>query len=127
MTPIETAAASVALLAVGLTALSLWVSRLRLRYRVSFGDGGHRDLQAAVRAHGNTLEQGLLFGMLALAYAALQAAQAPWLAACAVTFGMARLMYVGGLFGRWLALRQVAHLLTVAMQLVLVGLIGRAL
>ena len=60
------AASILALLALLLTALSLNVSRLRMRHRVSFGDGGHRDLMVAVRAHGNALEQSLLFGLLLL-------------------------------------------------------------
>ena len=55
MHPHHITAASLAVLAVLLTALSLRISALRLRYRTSFGDGGHKDLLLAIRAHGNTL------------------------------------------------------------------------
>lgn len=36
--------------------LSLNVSRVRGKYQVWRGDGGHADLQAAIRAHGNNVE-----------------------------------------------------------------------
>lgn len=127
MTPVEIAAASLLWMALWLTALSLWVSRLRLHHRVSMGDGGHRDLLAASRAHGNTLEQTTLYGLLALAYAALPASSGSGLAGCALAFGAARLLHAVGIFGRRLLLRQVAHVLTLAVQLVLAGLIGWAL
>jgi uncharacterized protein len=108
MTALHAVAATLALLALGLTLLSLNVSRLRLKHRVSFGDGGHKDLLLAVRAHGNTLEQALLYAPLALAHALLAA----------------------GLFGRQLRLRQLAHLASVAVQgvlaVVLLGLAARA-
>jgi uncharacterized protein len=55
-----------AALALILTGLSLHISRLRIRYRVSFGDGGHKDLQVAIRAHGNALEQSVLLILLML-------------------------------------------------------------
>lgn len=57
---------SAALAAVLLTGLSLNVSRLRMRHRISLGSGGHKALQLAVRAHGNALEQSLLFFLLLL-------------------------------------------------------------
>lgn len=36
--------------------LSINVSRVRGKYQVWRGDGGHADLQAAIRAHGNNVE-----------------------------------------------------------------------
>jgi uncharacterized membrane protein YecN with MAPEG domain len=42
-----------ALLAVG---LAMNVSRLRGKYKLTRGDGGHTDLQGAIRAHGNNSE-----------------------------------------------------------------------
>ena len=100
MKPVEIVAISLAFLAIWLTVLSVRVSQLRLCHRVSFGDGGHRDLLAAMRAHGNTLEQTALYGLLALGCAALPAASTEGLLVCALTFGVARVLHAAGIFGR---------------------------
>jgi uncharacterized membrane protein YecN with MAPEG domain len=123
----EIVAASLAALALLLTALSLQVSRLRLRHRVSFGDGGHKDLLVATRAHGNALEQCLLYAVLALAAAALPGVGPASLAACAAAFVAARVLHVAGLFGRRLLLRQLAHATSTLVHLALAGLIALAL
>ena len=127
MTALHAVAATLALLALGLTLLSLNVSRLRLKHRVSFGDGGHKDLLLAVRAHGNTLEQALLYAPLALAHALLAPAATALALGCGATFVVARVLHAAGLFGRQLRLRQLAHLASVAVQgvlaVVLLGLV----
>lgn len=105
-------------------ALSLNVSRLRLRYRISFGDGGHRDLLVASRVHGNALEQSLLFLALLAAAEHLSNAPATLLQMLIGGFIAARLMHAVGSFGRHLRLRQLGHLASVAQQLVLVAVIA---
>lgn len=105
----------VALLLV-LTVLSLRVSQLRLRYRVSHGDGGHKDLLVAVRAHGNGLEQGLLYAVLLLAHTQLQPGPDVWVLAANAGFVVARVVQPLALFTRRLRLRQLAHLASVALQ-----------
>jgi uncharacterized membrane protein YecN with MAPEG domain len=121
----HTAAASLAVLALLITGLSVHVSRLRLRHRISFGDGGQKDLLLAIRAHGNTLEQSMLYAMLALGYGALPAASATVLGACAVAFVGARVVHATALFGRRLRLRQAAHVVSIVVHLVLAAAIGR--
>ena len=116
-----------AVLAILLTGLSLQVSRLRIRHRQSFGDGGHKDLMLAMRAHGNTLEQSLMFGLLMLL---MELTQPAWgaLAAVAALFVMARLMHAVGIFKRLLLLRQIAHVLSMLCQLALaLALLWKAL
>jgi uncharacterized protein len=113
-----------ALLALLCIALSLNVSRLRLQYRVSFGDGGHRDLLVASRAHGNALEQSLLFLALLAAAENWSNAPAALLQVLVGGFIAARVMHAAGLFGRHLRLRQIGHLASVALQLVLVSIIA---
>jgi uncharacterized membrane protein YecN with MAPEG domain len=116
-----------AVLAILLTGLSLQVSRLRIRYRQSFGDGGHKDLMLAIRAHGNTLEQSLLFGLLMLL---MELTQPAWgaLAAVGAVFVVARLMHTLAIFRRLLLLRQIAHVLSVLCQLALaLALLWKAL
>lgn len=53
--PVITAAYA-ALLGLILLALSIRVIQLRARHRVSLGDGGHVDLQRAIRGQGNFVE-----------------------------------------------------------------------
>lgn len=119
--PLHVAAvvASLAVLALLITGLSLRVSQLRLRHRVSFGDGGHKALLMAVRAHGNALEQTTLYGVLALAGLALPAPPAPVLMGGAAVFTLARLVHAAALFGRQLAVRQVAHVASTLVHVVL--------
>jgi len=122
--PFTIAAATLATLALLLTALSLHVSRLRMRHRQTWGDGGHQDLAVAVRTHGNTLEQSLLFGLLVLAQSGGTAATA--LAAVCCTFVLARIVYCTAAFGRRLPWRQAAHALTLLCQLAATLLLVRA-
>ena len=112
------AAHIVALSALLLIGLSLNVSRLRLRYKSSYGDGGHKDLQIAIRAHGNTLEQSLLFAVLLLALEARQGAGVAIIPIIGIGFLAARLIYVVAVFRRVVVLRQVAHVATLVTQLV---------
>lgn len=112
-----TVAHVLALLAILLTALSLNVSRLRLKYKISYGDEGHRDLVVAVRAHGNALEQCLLFAVLMLALdnpSTGEAAQLGWLG---LVFFLARVLHPLAMFQRWLRLRQLAHISSLLAQL----------
>ena len=117
-------ASSIAFLALLLTGLSVHVSRLRLRHRVSFGDGGHKDLLVAMRAHGNALEHTTLFAVLALAAAALPSVSTALMAACCVAMVVARWVHVWAIFARWLPLRQVAHAASTLVHVVLALAIG---
>lgn len=50
--------------------LSLSVVKLRMKHKVSLGDGGHEDLHRAIRAHGNFVETALwgIFMLFLLEY-----------------------------------------------------------
>lgn len=118
------AAASIAVLAILITALSVHVSRLRLRHKVSFGDGGHKDLLVAIRAHGNAMEQTSLFAALSLAAASLPAMPSAVMAGCCGAFVLARLIHPLGMLGRRLGLRQAAHVCSTLVHVVLALAIG---
>lgn len=105
-----------------LIALSLNVSRLRMRYRTSLGDAGHKDLQVAVRAHGNALEQALLFLSLLL-IAELQVVNPVLLAGGSIVFLAARCAHAYGLLTGRLRLRQVGHGATLLVQLLLASVL----
>ena len=109
---------SAALLSLLLIGLSLNVSRLRMRYRVAFGDGGNPALNAAIRANGNSLEQSLLFSLLLYFLETATAPQPAWVIGLAAAFIGLRLLYCGALFGRRLKLRQLSHALTMLVLLV---------
>ena len=123
--PSITAATAVAL-ALWLTALSLNVSRLRLRHKLSYGHGAHKDLEAAVRAHGNTLEQSLLF-LLLLLLTELHWPGAGGLAWLGGAFVVSRVLYGMAVFSRRLPLRQLSHVVSLVLQLALVATLSMAL
>lgn len=112
--PITSVTASV--LALVLAALSINISRLRIRYKVSFGFAQHKDLEVAIRAHGNTLEQALVFLPLLL-LAEMQQPALPWLGGMGLAFVCTRLAHSAAVFSRQLRLRQLAHTVTVVLQL----------
>lgn len=104
--------------ALALVALSLNVSRLRMQHRVSLGDAGHKDLQVAVRAHGNALEQACLF-LLLLLIAELQSRAPAVLVGASLAFLAARCAHAFGLMAGHLRLRQAGHVVTLLAQLTL--------
>ncbi|WJN57892.1 MAPEG family protein [Pseudomonas sp. SO81] len=106
-----------AILALLLIGLSLNISRLRMRHQVAFGDGGKSDLIKAVRAHGNSLEQSVLFIVLLYLGEATGQIGGPLTAALGFAFIMLRLLYCTGLFARILLLRQASHALTMLVLL----------
>lgn len=116
-----------ALLSLLLIGLSLNVSRLRFRHRVSFGDGGNPALTAAIRAHGNSLEQSLLFILLLYFLEIVTALDAAWVISLASAFIGLRLLYCWALFRRQLRLRQLSHALTMLVSLVTTLLLLRGL
>lgn len=126
MSAAQIVAVSIAILALLVTGLSVRVSILRLRHRVSFGDGGHKDLLVAVRAHGNTLEQSMLYCALALSCIAMPGVPPVTLAGCASVFVTARLLHAAAIFSRQLLLRQAAHVVSVLVHLSLAAAIGWA-
>lgn len=106
-----------AVLALLLIALSVNVSRLRLRYRVSFGDAGNPALTAAIRAHGNSLEQSMLFILLLYFIDTATSLNSAWVLGLGAGFVVLRLTYCWALFSRRLRGRQVSHGLSMLMLL----------
>lgn len=120
----EIVAASIALLALLVTGLSMNVSRLRIRHRVSFGDGGHKDLLVAIRAHGNAIEHLTLYAVLALSAAMLQHTSVAWIELSAAAFIVARCVHALAIFTRRLALRQLAHVASTLVHTTLAAGVG---
>lgn len=119
-----TSAYTAAALTLLLFTLSANVSRLRLAHKVSFGDANIKELTMAVRAHGNTLEQSVLFVVL-LYFVEMYAQLGQGLVlALGSAFVFARVLYCAALFKRILPLRQVSHVLTLLLQAAAAALIA---
>lgn len=101
-----------------LLTLSINISRLRLAHKISFGDGGVKELAMAVRAHGNSLEQSVVFIPLLYLMEAHTNPDPRIVLALGGTFILLRVVYCAALFKRALPIRQMAHALTVLVQLV---------
>ena len=79
-----------------LVVLAALVSRLRRRHHIGLGDGDNRELQRAIRAHGNAVEW-LLPGVLLLLVADLNRAGPLLLHLCGVALIAGRVLHAIGL------------------------------
>lgn len=106
-----------AVLSLLLIALSLNISRLRLAHKISFGDGDIKELTLATRAHGNSIEQSLVFIVLLYFMETAPAANTQIALMLGIAFIVARIVYCMAMFTRHLLVRQIAHVATVGLQL----------
>jgi hypothetical protein len=92
------------------------VSRLRLKLKISVGDGGHKDMLLAIRAHSNGVEQVPIFALIILS---LTLTQTPdiFLAFFVVTFTVARVFHAYGMLCRFFLGRRIGAALTYLLQL----------
>lgn len=65
---IPVTAACAAICGLLILVLAFRVSLLRMRFNVAIGDGGHPDLNRAIRVHANTIEFVPIFVLLSLCY-----------------------------------------------------------
>lgn len=102
--------------------LSAYVSYLRMKLKVSYGDGGEKPLFRAIRAHGNLTEQLPTFALLILG---LSVSSAPenMLAILVSLFTFSRLCHVAGLLMGNRAARQLGAGLSYTSVLVASGLL----
>jgi uncharacterized membrane protein YecN with MAPEG domain len=84
------------LLGVLLLVLAALVSRLRRSRRIGLGDGGDRDLQRAIRVHGNAVEWAVP-ALLLLLVAELNRADPVLLHACGLAIVAGRVLHAIGL------------------------------
>lgn len=106
-----------AVLSLLLIALSLNISRLRLAHKISFGDGGIRELTLATRAHGNSIEQSLIFIVLLYFMETVPVASTQVALMLGIAFIVVRIAYCIAMFTRRLLIRQIAHVATIGLQL----------
>jgi uncharacterized membrane protein YecN with MAPEG domain len=82
-----------------LLALAMNVSRLRIRYKQPYGDGGVRELNQAIRAHANGIEYVPLFALNVLALSMLNFTGG-WLLAIVLGFTAGRVLHAYGMLWR---------------------------
>ena len=108
-----------ALCALLLVFLSTHISVLRVRHKVSIGDGGVNPLMRAIRLHGNTAEHVPIYLLLALVYE-LSAGTSCLLITVSAVFLLSRLLFTWGMLTKtFTRRRQVGALGTYLTQLVL--------
>lgn len=99
-----------------LIALTINVSRLRMKHKVSWGDGGNKDLMKAIRVHSNGTEQVPIYALiiLSLSFTTTTGIVLPILVA---TFTLSRLIHAYGMLCRKPILRRVGAAVTYVSQL----------
>lgn len=105
-----------ALLLLLVTLLAVNVSMLRMRLKISLGDGGDKTMNKAIRAHANALEHSLPF-ILLLLFREQQVGCARGLTAIAITFVVARVLHAAGMLGGPFILRRVGASVTLVLEL----------
>lgn len=91
------------------------VSRLRIKHRVSWGDGNNKDLMKAIRVHANGIEQVPVYGLLILALIFLGTTNII-LAYLVIAFTFSRLVHAYGMLYKNPIARQVGAVITYILQ-----------
>src|SRR5690606_32705613 len=105
------------------TLLAMNVSRLRMKLKIGNGDGGNVEMKKAIRAHMNQLEHVLPFGLVVLALAQMQAAEA-LLAVLVVGFLGGRLLHAYSMLAAQFRFRQLSAGVTYLFELVGCGAVA---
>lgn len=109
-------------------ALTINIGLLRGRKRISLGDNGDAEMQAAVRAHGNLIEFAPL--TLLIIYMASDFYGFRTVAALSVVFLVARVLHAGGMLGlipKGRLLGALASTLTLGVASILLAIAGLGL
>ncbi|WP_088329412.1 MAPEG family protein [Lacimicrobium sp. SS2-24] len=109
-----------------LLALALNVSRIRMRHKISLGDGNNKALMAAIRTHSNSIEQAPCFVLVVLALTLIDATS-PMLPVLVIGFTLARLAHAWGMLYRVFMARRIGAGLTYVFQLLAIIAVLHAL
>ncbi len=109
----------VALQALLLFTLAMRVSLLRIKFKISTGDGDNKTLFAAIRAQGNAIEQVPMFAFLLLALT-LNELPSMYLSTLVTAFTLARVAHAVGMNHQVFIARRLGAGITYLLQLVAV-------
>jgi len=99
--------------------LTINVSRLRIKFQISWGDGGHRALSRAIRTHANATEQVPIYALIILALCILHTSEL-LLALLVVIFTFARILHAYGMLAQEATMRKVGAAFTYFLQCIAV-------
>ncbi|MFC3395793.1 MAPEG family protein [Brenneria rubrifaciens] len=102
--------------------LSLDVVKLRMQYRVAYGDGGFYELQTAIRIHGNAVEY-IPIGAILLVLMEMNGAIVAAIHLCGILLIVGRLFHYYGLYHREFRWRR-SGMLATCVSLVLMTLLN---
>lgn len=102
--------------AIFLSLLAFNVSRLRLKNKISYGDGGNKDVLKAMRAHANGVEQVPIFALLLLSLTISGLSQGS-LAILTILFTLSRVSHAVGMLTRIFIARRIGAATTYLLQL----------
>jgi len=98
-----------------LFSLAINVSRIRLKYKVCYGDAGESELKLAIRAHGNCYEQVPIYALLILSLSFLSASGFA-LSILVVAFSLTRISHAYGVIGNNYIVRRISAIATYILQ-----------
>ncbi|MBB3321035.1 hypothetical protein GV764_18360 [Atlantibacter hermannii] len=84
---------------------SLDVVRMRMQYRVSYGDGGFSELQSVIRIHGNAVEN-IPVALLLLLFMEMNGAETWMVHVCGILMIIGRLLHYYGYHHRLIRWRR---------------------
>lgn len=96
------------------------VSRLRLKYNISLGDGGNKPLMAAIRTHANAVEQIPIYCLLILAMT-YQHPSSKIIPVFVIAFTVARLCHAYGMLYQVFIMRRIGAAATYLVQLMAIA------
>ncbi|MFT7559479.1 MAG: putative membrane protein YecN with MAPEG domain [Flavobacteriales bacterium] len=99
-----------------LICLAGYVSSLRLKYRISIGDGDNKQLHKAMRTHANGVEQVPIYCFLILGLSITHSSETV-LAIFVLTFAFARISHAIGMLSRYHIARRIGAAATYLLQL----------
>lgn len=88
-----------------LLSLTVNVSRLRLKYKISYGDGGNKQLMNAIRVHSNGTEQVPIYALGILALTFFNTSNT-LLSLLTIVFTLSRIIHAYGMLFRSQIMRQ---------------------
>jgi hypothetical protein len=97
--------------------LTINVSRIRLKYKISIGDDGNKELIYAIRVHANGLEQVLIYAFIILALSFTNTSTII-LSILVITFSIARFSHAYGMLRKSFLARRIGAGLTYLLQLI---------
>lgn len=103
--------------------LAMNVSRLRIKYKISLGDGGNKILMAAIRTHANAIEQFPIYAIALLALTLLELSSTT-LAILVIGFTFSRVFHAYGMLYRVFIARRIGAGFTYIFQIVATIVLG---